>query len=92
MTATPAVLLWMRGGARRAPHPQEKSNERRRDHSRFNRYPSVGICPVPEASLLQRTPVSEYRNNATSDAEAYRMRDTGEQIRSALAEQGYAPR
>jgi len=36
--------------------------------------------------------LSEYRNNATSDAEAYHMRDADEQIRSALAEQGYAPR
>jgi hypothetical protein len=35
---------------------------------------------------------SEYRNYATTAEEAYHMRDAGEQIRSALAEQGYAPR
>jgi len=44
------------------------------------------------AQFLKRVCFSEYRNNATSDDEAYRMRDAGEQIRSALAEQGYAPR
>jgi hypothetical protein len=44
------------------------------------------------AQFLKRVCFSEYRNNAASDAEAYHMRDAGEQIRSALAEQGYAPR
>jgi hypothetical protein len=44
------------------------------------------------AQFLKRVCFSEYRNNATSDDEAYRMRDADEQIRSALAENGYAPR
>ncbi len=44
------------------------------------------------AQFLKRVSFSEYRNNATSEAEAYRMRDAGEVIRCALAEQGYAPR
>jgi hypothetical protein len=44
------------------------------------------------AQFLKRVCFSEYRNNATSDDEAYRMHDAGEQIRSTLAEQGYAPR
>jgi hypothetical protein len=42
---------------------------------------------VPQARPLQR-----IRNNATDDAEAYFMRDAGEQIRRALAEKRYAPR
>jgi len=46
----------------------------------------VGIC-----QFLKRVCFSEYCNKATSDAEAYLMRDAGELIRSALAEQGYAP-
>jgi hypothetical protein len=44
------------------------------------------------AQFLKRVCFSEYRNNATDDAEAYLMRDAGEQIRCALAEKGYAPR
>ena len=44
------------------------------------------------AQFLKRVCFSEYRNNATTDEEACHMRDAGEQIRSALAEQGYAPR
>ena len=44
------------------------------------------------AQFLKRVCFSDYRRCATSDAEAYRMRDAGELIRSALAEQGYAPR
>ena len=44
------------------------------------------------AQFLKRVSFGEYRNNATSDAEAYHMRDAGEVIRRALAEQGYAPR
>ena len=38
------------------------------------------------AQFLKRVCFSEYRNNATSDEEAYHMRDAGEQIRRALAE------
>jgi hypothetical protein len=44
------------------------------------------------AQFLKRVCFSEYRNNATSDEEAYHMRDAGELIRRALAQAGYAPR
>jgi hypothetical protein len=44
------------------------------------------------AQFLKRACFSDYRSHATSDAEAYHMRDAGEHIRRALAEQGYAPR
>ena len=44
------------------------------------------------AQFLKRACFSNYRGCATSDAEAYHMRDAGEHIRRALAEQGYAPR
>ncbi|MGH8178556.1 MAG: DUF7706 family protein [Steroidobacter sp.] len=44
------------------------------------------------AQFLKRVSFREYRNNATCDDEAYLMRDAGELIRDALAEQGYAPR
>jgi hypothetical protein len=44
------------------------------------------------AQFLKRVCFSDYRGCATSDAEAYHMRDAGELIRSALASQGYAPR
>ena len=44
------------------------------------------------AQFLKRICFSDYRGCATSDAEAYYMRDAGERVRSALADQGYAPR
>jgi hypothetical protein len=44
------------------------------------------------AQFLKRVCFSDYRGCATSEAEAYHMRDAGEQIRRALADQGYAPR
>ena len=44
------------------------------------------------AQFLKRACFTDYRSHATSDAEAYHMRDAGEHIRRALAEQGYAPR
>ena len=44
------------------------------------------------AQFLKRVCFSDYRGCAASDAEAYHMRDAGEHIRRALAEQGYAPR
>jgi hypothetical protein len=44
------------------------------------------------AQFLKRVCFSEYRHNATSDEEAYHMRDAGGLIRQALAEAGYAPR
>jgi hypothetical protein len=44
------------------------------------------------AQFLKRVCFSDYRGCATSDAEAQHMLDAGEQIRSALAENGYAPR
>jgi hypothetical protein len=43
------------------------------------------------AQFLKRVCFSDYRGGATTDAEAYHMRDAGELIRRALAEQGYAP-
>jgi hypothetical protein len=44
------------------------------------------------AQFLKRVCFSDYRSCATNEAEAYLMRDAGEIIRRALAEQGYAPR
>jgi hypothetical protein len=44
------------------------------------------------AQFLKRACFSDYRGHATSDEEAYHMIDAGERIRSALADQGYAPR
>ena len=44
------------------------------------------------AQFLKRACFSDYRGYATSDDEAYHMRDAGELIRRALADQGYAPR
>ena len=44
------------------------------------------------AQFLKRVCFSDYRGHATSDAEAYHMVHAGERIRSALADQGYAPR
>jgi hypothetical protein len=44
------------------------------------------------AQFLKRACFSDYRGHATSEVEAYQMIDAGEQIRRALAEQGYAPR
>jgi hypothetical protein len=44
------------------------------------------------AQFLKRACFSDYRGHATSDDEAYHMIDAGERIRSALADQGYAPR
>jgi hypothetical protein len=44
------------------------------------------------AQFLKRVCFSDYRGCATSDGEAYHMRDAGELIRRALASQGYAPR
>jgi hypothetical protein len=44
------------------------------------------------AQFLKRVCFSDYRDHAASDEEAYHMVNAGERIRSALAEQGYAPR
>ena len=44
------------------------------------------------AQFLKRVCYSDYRQHATSEAEAYRMVEAGERIREALAEAGYAPR
>jgi hypothetical protein len=44
------------------------------------------------AQFFKRVCFSDYRSCATSGTEAYHMRDAGEHIRRALAEQGYAPR
>ena len=44
------------------------------------------------AQCLKRTGFNDYRNQASNDDEAYLMRDAGERLRRALAEQGYEPR
>jgi hypothetical protein len=44
------------------------------------------------AQFLERIGFADYRNNATSDDQAYAMRTAVEQVRRALAECGYAPR
>lgn len=44
------------------------------------------------AQFLKRVGYSDYRALAASDDEAAAMRDAGERLRQALAEQGYAPR
>jgi hypothetical protein len=78
----------MGGGSGRAPHPPE--NEQMKTVE-------IQVTLSHEqawefAQFLKRVSFSEYRNNATSDNEAYEMRDAGDQIRRALAEKGYAPR
>jgi hypothetical protein len=44
------------------------------------------------AQFLKRVCLSDYRDRATSDVEAYTMMDAGEKIREALRELGYTPR
>jgi len=44
------------------------------------------------AQFLKRVCFNDYRQHATSEAEAYRMVEAGERIREALADAGYAPR
>jgi hypothetical protein len=44
------------------------------------------------AEFLKRAGYSDYRALAASEQEAYDMRDAGEKVRAALAEQGIAPR
>jgi hypothetical protein len=44
------------------------------------------------AQFLKRVCFSDYRGCAADNTEAYQMIAAGEQIRSALASQGYAPR
>jgi hypothetical protein len=44
------------------------------------------------AQFLKRVCFSDYRDHATSDDEARHMLNAGDQIRRALADQGYAPR
>jgi hypothetical protein len=44
------------------------------------------------AQFLKRVSFREYCDNATCEEEAYLMRDAGEIIRCALADQSYAPR
>ena len=44
------------------------------------------------AQFLKRVGWSEWRNNATSDDEAYLMRDGCEKVQRALAQVGFAPR
>jgi hypothetical protein len=44
------------------------------------------------AQFFERIGFADYRNNASSDDEAYAMRNAGDQVRRALAECGYALR
>lgn len=44
------------------------------------------------AQFLKRAGHSNYREKATSDAEAYEMLFAGEAVRRSLAEAGIAPR
>ena len=44
------------------------------------------------AQFLKRVAVDDYRRLAVDGDEACAMQDAGDTIRSALAEQGYAPR
>jgi hypothetical protein len=71
----------MGGKSGRAPHPPE------------NMMKTVEIKVVLTdaqawefAQFLKRICFSDYERRATSEAEAYHMRDAGEQIRSALAD------
>ncbi|WP_455565237.1 DUF7706 family protein [Methylobacter tundripaludum] len=41
---------------------------------------------------LKRIGLSEFRNNAADEDEAYRMFSVAEKVRSSLAEIGYQPR
>lgn len=44
------------------------------------------------AQWLKRTSWTDYRSNARNDDEATRMIDAADQVRTALAEAGFAPR
>ncbi len=44
------------------------------------------------AQFLKRVGFSEFKSNATDEAEAYAMRDAAAKVAKALAEEGYAPR
>jgi hypothetical protein len=44
------------------------------------------------AQFLKRVGWRDYRTNASSESEAYLMKDAGNKIQGALIEQGYAPR
>ena len=44
------------------------------------------------AEFLKRAGYSDYRALAVNEQEAYAMRDAGEKVRAALADQGIAPR
>ena len=44
------------------------------------------------AQLLKRVGLADYRVNAQNEAEAYLMQQTGEKVRTALADAGFSPR
>ena len=44
------------------------------------------------AQMLKRVGYDDYRRLAQSDQQAYAMQSAGEKVRTALAEQGLAPR
>jgi hypothetical protein len=44
------------------------------------------------AQFHKRLTWTDFRTNAVDDIEAYLMRDASDKVRTALVEQGYAPR
>jgi hypothetical protein len=44
------------------------------------------------AQFLKRVGFSDFRSLATSDADAYLMRDAADRVRVALRDAGFAPR
>ena len=44
------------------------------------------------SQFLKRVTYGDYRNNATSDDEAYSMQSAGGEIKVALAKKGFEPR
>ena len=44
------------------------------------------------AQFLKRVGLADYRVNAQNEAEAYLMQQTGEKVRTALADAGFSPR
>ena len=44
------------------------------------------------AEFLKRVSFGDYRNNATSDDEAYSMQSAGGEIREVLTKKGFEPR
>lgn len=47
---------------------------------------------VAFSQFLKRVSYGDYRNNATSDDEAYSMQSAGTEIREVLTKKGFEPR